>query len=127
MDGNNISMKYDDIKNILSEISDPVQRLELVMDFGNDLSPVPQSAVCTEIKGCSSFAQICRDGTHFYGNADSAMVRGILAIVLSMVDGKSTDQIKSLNLGQQFKDLNLNLGASRINGVNSMLTFLENL
>lgn len=120
-------MTYTEIKEILLNITDPVQRLEMVMDFGNDLPAVPGQAVCTQIRGCSSFVEICRLGNNFYGRADSALVRGIVAIVLSMVDGKTPIQIKEMDLRNEWKSLNLNLGASRINGVNSMLGFLENL
>lgn len=122
-----MSLNFADIKNILSNLSDPIERLEMVMDFGRQISSVPDTAVCTEIKGCSSFVQICRDGDMFYGVADSEMVRGIVAIIISMVQGRSPDQIKEMDLAAQFLSLDLKLGASRLNGVNSMLGFLENL
>lgn len=122
-----VVMKYSDIKKILDMISDPVQKLEMVMDFGKNLLPVPADAFCSEITGCSSFVQICRVGTNFYGTADSALVRGVVAIILSMVDGLTPDEIKKLDLDSMFSDLKLNLGAARLNGVNSMIRFLKNL
>ena len=120
-------MKYADVKKILDMISDPVQKLETVMDFGKNLLPVPSDAVCSEITGCSSFVQICRAGTNFYGTADSALVRGVVAIILSMVDGLTPAEIKKLDLDSMFSDLKINLGAARLNGVNSMIRFLKNL
>ena len=59
--------------------------------------------------------------------ADSALVRGIVAIIVAMVDGKTSDEIKNMDLGGEFEGLNLNLGAGRLNGVNSMIRFLQNL
>jgi len=120
-------MTFNEIKNLLSDISDPVQKLEMVMDLGDNILRVPQSALCTEIYGCSSFVEICRDGNNFYGHADSKLVRGILVIILSLVDGKTPTEIKKTDLRNEFTNLNLHLGASRLNGVNSMLGFLENL
>ena len=120
-------MKFEQIKNLLANIDDPVEKLEFVMDIGKTLPQTPDSAVCTDILGCASFVQICRKGNNFYGKADSAIVRGIVAILLSAVDGKSPDEIKKMPLNKMFSDLNINIGAARLNGVNSMIRFLQNL
>ena len=52
-------MTYEDIKNSLSLIQNPVEKLEMVMDLGKQLLPVPQEADCSEILGCTSFVKIC--------------------------------------------------------------------
>lgn len=120
-------MEYLEIKNILTQITDPVEKLEYVMYLGKQLKKVPNDSVCTEISGCASFVQICRNGNNFYGVADSAMVSGIVAIIISMVDGKTPGEIKKIDMKSEFSELDINLGPSRINGVNSILGFLENL
>lgn len=120
-------MMYEEMKNMLSVISDPVEKLELVMDFGKQLPDVPETAVCHEILGCSSYAEICINGNNFYGRADSALVRGIVAIITAMVDGKTKEEIKKMDLDAEFASLNLNLGTGRLGGVNSMIRFLQNL
>ena len=106
-----IKMSFDDIQKILSATDDPALKLELVMDFGAQLPPAPNDAICTEIQGCTSRAEICRVGNRFYGNADSALVSGIVAIMIAMVDGKTPGQIKKMDLQKEFLSLNLNLGA----------------
>ena len=120
-------MTYDDMKNMLMMADDPAIRLELLMDFGRQLSPVPDGAICTEIMGCASFVQICRIGNQLYGFADSAIVRGIVAVLIAMVNEKTPDEIKKMDLAGEFASLKLNLGAGRLNGVNSMIRFLQNL
>ena len=120
-------MTYDDMKKIINLIDSPVEKLEMVMDFGRHMPDVPENAVCTQILGCASFVEICRTGNNFYGRADSELVRGILAIILAMVDGKNPAEIKNIDIQTEFNDLNLNLGAGRLNGVNSMIRFLHNL
>ena len=120
-------MMYADMKSMLMMADDPAIRLEMVIDFGKNLSPVPDGASCTEILGCASFVQICRLGNHFYGVADSAIVRGIVAILIAMVDGRGADEIKKMDLAGDFASLNLNLGAGRLNCVNSMIRFFQNL
>ena len=120
-------MKYDDIKNTLSLIADPAEKLEFVMDLGKSLESVPKDAKCSEIFGCASFVQICEKDGHFYGQADSLMVRGIVAVILALVNGKSIDEIKKNDLLGEFNSLNLNFGAGRLNGIQSMISFFENL
>ena len=120
-------MKFEQIKKTLESVTDPVEKLEFVMELGKGLSPVPAAAVCSEIVGCTSFVQICRKENNFYGTADSAIVGGILFIILSIVDGKSPDEIRQIDLEKMFSELKLNLGAARLNGVNSMIRFLKNL
>lgn len=120
-------MTYTDMKNMLMMVDDPVQKLEMVMDFGAQMPSVPGGAVCSEIVGCASRAEICRDGNRFYGRADSALVRGIVAIMVAMVDGKSPQQIREMDLHSEFASLDLNLGTGRLGGVNSMISFLQNL
>ena len=120
-------MKFEDIKKLLSMIDDPAEKLEAVMDIGKTLLVPPSDAQCTEILGCASFVQICRHGNNFFGTADSMLVRGIVAIILSMVDGHTADEIRNMPLDIWFRDLNINVGAARLNGVNSMIRFLKNL
>jgi cysteine desulfuration protein SufE len=120
-------MTYDDMKKIINLIDSPVEKLEMVMDFGRRMPDVPENAVCTQILGCASFVEICRAGNNFYGRADSELVRGILAIILAMVDGKNPAEIKNIDIQTEFNNLNLNLGAGRLNGINSMIRFLHNL
>ena len=120
-------MQYEQIKNILCAIDDPVEKLEMVMDIGRDMPDIPENAMCTEILGCASRVEICRLGNRFFGRADSGLVRGIVAIITAMVDGKNSDQIREMDLWGEFSNLNIAIGAGRVNGVNSMIRFLQNL
>jgi cysteine desulfuration protein SufE len=121
-------MKFDEIKNILSQITDPVEKLEFVMDVGRGLPPVPVGADATEIRGCASRVEIYRDAdNNYFGNADSALVRGIVMIILSMVAGKSPGEIREMDLAGQFAALDLQLGAGRMNGVHGVISFLTGL
>ena len=120
-------MDFLEMERMLGMTDDAAMRLEMVMDFGARMPAPPVGAVCTEITGCASRVEICRDGVHFYGRADSALVRGIVAILVAMVDGKSPDEIRQMGLRDRFAKLNLMLGAGRLTGLNSMIRFLENL
>ncbi len=112
-------MNYTQIKSLLTKIDDPVLKLETVMDLGRQLLQKPSGCVSTEISGCASRVEICYDGSRFYGDADSALVRGIVAIIIAMANDRVRD------IRGEFTSLNLNLGAGRINGVDSMVRYFE--
>ena len=118
-------MNYQEIKTIVLQIHDPVQRLEFVMDLGRQIPPIPENHSGTEIKGCASRVEIYRDGNNYYGNADSAIVRGVLALILSMVQGKLPNEIRKTDLGREFASLDLQLGAGRMSGVEGIIDFLS--
>lgn len=120
-------MTYLEMKKSLSLIQNPLDKLDMVIELGKNLAEIPDSAECTEIFGCASFVKICQDGNRFYGVADSLMVRGIIAIILAMVDGKTPNQIKNLDIMKEFQSLNLNFGAARLNGIQSIISFFNNL
>ena len=120
-------MQYEEMKKILNSLDNPVDKLEMLMDFGVRLESVPDGAECHEITGCASFVEICRVHNHFFARADSGIVRGVVALLTAMVDGKTPEQIKKMDLMNEFASLNLNLGAARLSGLNSMIRFLQNL
>jgi sulfur transfer protein SufE len=113
-------MTYDEIKSLLLSITDPVLKLEMVMDIGKELPPIPKGLRGMEIFGCASRVEIYKDENgKFYGAADSAMVRGIVAILLSMKEADADFD--------EFQTLGLNLGSQRINGSAAMIAYLKNL
>jgi len=120
-------MNYAEIKSLLSQMDDPVDRLEFVMDLGMRLSSIPEGALCTEVRGCASRVQICKlpitdhqSPVTFYADADSVLVRGIVMILITMAN----DGVKDLR--SEFAALKLNLGAGRLNGVEGIIKVIRN-
>lgn len=122
-----IRMQYAQMKTLLESVSNPVDKLEMLMDMGRELEPVPDGAICHEILGCTSHVEICMLDNKLYGVADSKLVAGIVAVLLAMVRDKTPQQIKDMDIGAEFTSLKLNLGSARLSGVNSMISFLKNL
>ncbi len=121
-------MTYQEIKSALAMLDNPADKLEMLMDIGARMDPVPQDAQCFDIAGCASSAEICvGQDNKLYGRAGSAIVRGIIAVLIAMVDGRSAQQIRQMDIETEFQGLNLNLGAGRLSGLNSMIRFLKNL
>ncbi len=120
-------MDWNTLKNLLMNLDDPVLKLEFVIDLGKSLNKIPENATCTEIKGCASLVKICNFENRFYAFADSEMVRGLIAIILNIIENKSIDEIKEIDILSEFNSLDLNIGAGRVNGINSVISFLKNL
>lgn len=116
-------MKYTEIKSLLGTITDPVARLEFVMDLGRDVPPIPEKALGREIQGCASRAEIYRDENgNLYGNADAAISRGIMAILFAMAKNK----LSITEMRDEFDSLHLNLGTGRMNGAAGMIEEIVN-
>ena len=121
-------MTYNEIKSLLNNITDPADKLEMVMDIGREAKHLPPGVTGTVIPGCVWRVEIYRDKEGvFYGFADSLLVRGIVAILFSMVDGKSAAEIKKIDLEGEFASLQLQLGSKRLSGVASIIGFLKSL
>ena len=121
-------MTFTEIKAILQHLPDPADRLEFVMEVGKILPPIPVGANATIIRGCASRVEIyCDEENNYYGGADSVLVRGIVAIILSMVRGKSAMEIRDMDVADEFGRLDLQLGAGRMNGIGGIISFLEGI
>lgn len=80
-----------------------------------------------EIAGCENRVWLGytqkQDGTlHFYGDSEGRIVRGLLAVLLTAVEGKSVDQLKNSDPLALFDELGLRaqLSASRSQGLNAL-------
>lgn len=84
-------------------------------------------AQAQEIAGCENRVWLGhvrkQDGSlHFFGDSEGRIVRGLLAVLLTAVEGKSVDQLKSSDPLALFDELGLRaqLSASRNQGLNAL-------
>lgn len=79
------------------------------------------------VRGCESEAWLVHrkiDGRHFFGlDSDSRVVKGLGALLLSQIDGCTTEKIHQLDLPQLFSELGLSkhLSQSRSNGFYALM------
>ena len=113
-------MNFSQIKSLLDSTNDPELKLELLMDIGKELPLIPPGQTGTRISGCASRVDIFRDNLgKLYANSDSAIVRGLIKVLFA---------IKEANLDfNEFSELKLNLGASRLIGTSAIIAFLKAL
>ncbi len=79
------------------------------------------------VKGCETAVWLIIDRTNnipqFKADSDAKLMRGILVTILSLIEGRSTHEIQSMDLSSELAQLNLGsyLTQSRTNGVLSIL------
>lgn len=98
---------------------------QLIM-LAKRLPPLPEALRSEEIalNGCENRVwlghQLLEDGTlHFYGDSEGRIVRGLLAVLLTEVEGKTPQQIAALDPLALFDRLALRaqLSATRASGL----------
>ena len=111
---------------------DWLDRYQLLIDFGNELQPMPKSDMNEQnlIDGCQSkvwFTAKMQDGViHFTGYSDALLVKGIVALLLRVLNDRTPKEIIEANL--YFIDeigLREHLSPTRSNGVAAMLKQLK--
>ena len=102
-------------------------KFKLISQWGDLVSPKPDLRIAPNlVKGCETqawLAHTCRDGYHFfYLDADSKIIRGLGALLLSQVDNKTQKEIESLPLKDMFisHGLEKHLNPSRANGFRAL-------
>lgn len=109
---------------------DWLDRYQLIIDYANELAqhPFPESDRTEQnlIDGCQSqvwFTARMEDGKIFYnGDSDAILVKGIVALLLHVLNGHTPEEIASTDL--YFIDkigLREHLSPTRSNGVAAML------
>ncbi len=123
-----INELQDEIIEEFSALDDWMDRYVLIIDLGNTLEPLPESdkTPTNIIEGCQSRVWITAnysDGkVHFRGESDAIIVKGIVSLLLRVLDGQTPEDILASDL-YFIKEIGLSehLSPTRSNGLVSML------
>lgn len=121
-------MKIEDLIENFEILDDWEDKYRYIIDLGSKLPILPEDLHTEDwkVRGCQSQVWLVpekKDGLlYFQGDSDAAIVKGIIAIVLSIFSGKTTNEIKSADVESIFKALGLeeHLSPSRRNGLAAM-------
>jgi cysteine desulfuration protein SufE len=115
-----------------AEIEDAMERLEILMDFADEVDELPYEEWSDEnlVKGCQSIAHIVieqRDGTIWMrAAADAKMVQGLMGILTIAVNGGTAEQVLELTPDFVVEMGVLNtLTPSRSNGFRTMFDMIQ--
>ncbi|MBQ6791080.1 MAG: SufE family protein [Paludibacteraceae bacterium] len=123
-----INEAQDEIIEEFEFFDDWIGRYELLIEYGKKLKPMPESDKTDQnlIDGCQSkvwlTAQLQGGVIHFTGDSDAVLVKGIVALMLQVLNDHTPKDILSADL--YFIDrigLREHLSPTRSNGVAAML------
>jgi cysteine desulfuration protein SufE len=129
-------ISLDDIVEIFDLLGDWDQRYQYLVELGEQLPAMPEQLKTEEnkVKGCMSQVWVHpyqdeNDNTHYhyYGDCDTAIIKGVLALLIQLVDGKTAAQIKQLDVDEMFQRLSLDdhLSPNRHVGVYGIVELMK--
>lgn len=124
----------DEIIGEFSELTDWMDRYAYIIDLGNTLPEFPESEKTPQnlIEGCQSRVWIAASrnadgGIHFQADSDAMIVKGIVSLLLKVLDNRTPDEILDCDL--YFIDrigLSSHLSPTRSNGLVAMVKQIRN-
>jgi cysteine desulfuration protein SufE len=126
--------KLADIRSDFSVLDDWEDRYRYVIELGRGLRPLPDPlrTDANKVRGCASQVWLATaiepqgrgaPRLTFEADSDAHIVRGLIAILLSIYDGHAADEILAINADPIFAELGLkeHLTPQRSNGLASMV------
>jgi cysteine desulfuration protein SufE len=114
-------------------LDDWEDRYRYIIDLGRDLPPLPEGerTDANKVRGCASqvWLSTSRDASdhgvrlRFRGDSDAMIVKGLVALVIALFDGKTPEQISSIDAEALFGrlDLRSHLTTQRSNGLRALV------
>ena len=137
-DGDTSAPSFDDIAETFELLDDWEERYRYVIELGKDLPGLPESERTAERKvdGCASqvwLAPEIYDGPdgarclRFQGDSDAHIVRGLIAILRSLLSGRTVAEIADADVQGALARLGLDsaLSSQRSNGLRAMVARLK--
>lgn len=115
------------------EFLDPDDRYRLLIDLGKALPPMPEALKtdATLVRGCSASVWVYPveevGQLTFLADSNAAITKGIIALVLKTVEGKSANEIGTLHIEGALApfDLKNQLSSNRTQGIPNMIALIR--
>lgn len=128
--------QLDDIVDIFEMLGDWDQRYNYLVELGEQLPSMPEHLMTDEnnVKGCMStvYVSAYRDKNNpeliqYYGYCDTSIIRGVLAVLIQLVGGRTADAIEQLDVDELFERLNLDehLSPNRHVGIYAIVALMK--
>jgi cysteine desulfuration protein SufE len=126
-------MTLETIRDDFALLDDWEDRYRYIIELGRELQPLAEilRTDANKVRGCASQVWIASEVQTeggaprllFRGDSDAHIVRGLIAILFAIVDGKSPQEILALDVNAAFAALGLkeHLTPQRSNGVVAMI------
>ncbi|HRJ54429.1 MAG TPA: SufE family protein [Candidatus Thiothrix moscowensis] len=122
------SMTFDDISSDFAFLDDWEQRYQYLTELGEALEPMPETEKTEDnrVKACMSKVWVRAlpdpDGSGkviFHGDCDTAIIKGVVALLVNLFSSKSPQQIVDMDVDALFDQIQLaeNLSPTRHVGI----------
>jgi cysteine desulfuration protein SufE len=132
-------MTIDEIKENFELLEDWDDRYRYVIELGRTLAPMPDAehSAANKVQGCASQVWLSRSLTRsddgepmlsYLGDSDAHIVRGLIAILLTLYSGLTPREILATDALAVFDELGFkeHLTPQRSNGLRSMVERIRN-
>ena len=131
-----MSMNLDEIVDIFDILGDWEQRYQYLVELGEKLPPMPEELKTEDnkVKGCMSqvWVSAYRDEKdpkriHFHGDCDTSIIKGVLALLIQLLDGRTAEEIQQLDVDEFFTRLKLDehLSPNRHFGIYALVELMK--
>ena len=112
---------------------DADDRYRLLIDLGRELPPMPDALKtdATLVRGCSASVWVypvtSESNLTFLADSNAAITKGIIALVLKTVEGKSVQEIGATDIEGALApfDLKNQLSSNRTQGIPNMISLIR--
>ena len=126
---------FDDVEAEFEALEDWDDRYRLLIDLGRALPPMADALKtdATKVRGCASQVWLypTADGgtLHFQADSDAAIVKGLVALVLMLADGRRAADVDTAEIRSRLDSLGLarHLSSNRTQGLASMVARIGEL
>jgi cysteine desulfuration protein SufE len=126
---------FEDVEAEFEAFDDWDDRYRLLIQLGRDLAPMPDAlkTEATRVRGCSSqvwlHARTEQGHLHFLADSDAAIVKGLVALVLMLAEGRAPAAIDVDEIKARMDGLGLSrhLSSNRTQGLASMVARIGEL
>ena len=130
---------FEEIAETFEFLDDWEDRYRHVIDLGKAMAPLEDAlrVPATKVEGCASqvwlVPEIEGEGAgaviHFRGDSDAMIVRGLIAILISLYDGLTAREALDVDASAELARLGLNdhLSSQRSNGLGAMVQRVRDL
>ncbi len=126
----------DEIAETLDLFDDWDQRYHYLVELGEQLPEMPEAFKTEDnkVKGCMSQVWISAypdasqpELIHFHGDCDTTIIKGVLALLIQLTDGRTAQQILQLDVDEFFKQLKLDkhLSPNRHFGIYAIVELMK--
>jgi cysteine desulfuration protein SufE len=128
------NVRLDDLLEEFALFDDWEERYRYIIDLGKDLAPLSPEEKTPErkVQGCASQVWLVMDDApdgvlKFRGDSDAFIVKGLIAVLVRLLDGLSFEAIKDFSIRDTLTQLGLDeaLSSQRTNGLMSMVGRLK--